>query len=127
MRVSYDGVWEVPEGDRIAETMSGHAHIGSLRRKGARGGLPADVFLALQQDRVTMLSIACSLRESHIPDTVHDDILCEVGINTGHAEPAARGFGDREMQGTGQDFEQVRRRSRDPAFSKAVLDAYVER
>ena len=33
----------------------------------------------------------------------------------------------RERQGTAQEFEQVRRRSRDPAFSKAVLDAYGER
>ena len=120
-----DSVWEVPEANRITETLSGHAHIGSLRREGAQGGLPADVFLALRQDRVTALDIAYSLLDAHFPDTLHDDILRAVGISAGYAEPATRDFVDGE--GTGRDFEQVRRRTRDPAFSKAVLDAYGER
>ncbi len=122
-----DGVWEVPEAGRITETLSGHAHIGSLRREGAQGGLPADVFLAVRQDKVTALDIAYSLLDAHFPDTLHDDILRAVGINAGNAELAAQDIGDREGQGTGQDFEQVRRRSRDQAFSKAVLDAYGDR
>ena len=123
----HDGVWEVPEADRITETLSGHAHIGSLRREGARGGLPADVFIALRQDKVTALDIAYSLLDAHFPDTLHDDILRAVGINAGAAEPAARDSRAKERQGTPDDFEQVRRKSRDPAFSKAVLDAYGER
>ena len=114
-----DDVWEVPEADRITQTLSGHAHIGSLRREGAHGGLPADVFLALRQDRITALDIAYSLLDAHFPDTLHDDILRAVGINTGYAEPAVWDSRARERQGTAQDFEQVRRRSRDPAFSKA--------
>ena len=122
-----DGVWEVPEADRITQTLSGHAHIASLRREGAQGGLPADVFLALRQDKVTALHIAYSLLDAHFPDTLHDDILRAVGINTGYAEPAAWDFGVRERQRTGQDFEQIRRRSRDSAFSNAVLDAYGKR
>ena len=120
-----DGVWEVPEEDRITETLSGHAHVRSLRREGAQGGLPADVFLALRQDRITALDIAYSLLDAHFPDTLHDDILRAVGINTGDAEPATQDSRAQKRQGTAQeDFEQVRRRSRDPAFSKAVLHAY---
>ena len=122
-----DGVWEVPEADRITETSSGHAHIGSLRREGAQGGLPADVFLALQQDKITALDIAYSLLDAHFPETLHDDILRAVGIDTGYSEPAVWDSRDGERQGIRQDFENVRRRSRDPAFSKAVLDAYGER
>ncbi len=110
-----DGVWEVPEANRIAETVSGHAKVASLRREGAQGGLPTDVFLALQQDWETTLDIAYSLLDAHFPDTMHDDILRAVGINAGDVEPAAR------------EFEHVRRRSRDSAFSKAVLSAYGER
>ena len=89
--------------------------------------MPADVFLALRQDKAAALDIVYSLLDAHFPDTRHDDILRAVGINTGYAEPAAWDFGVRERQRTGQDFEQVRRRSRDPAFSNAVLDAYGER
>ncbi len=122
-----DGVWEIPEADRVTETVSGHAHVGSLRREGARGGLPAIVFQALRQDRVTALDIVHLLLDAHFPVTLHDDILSAVGINTGHAEYAVLNFDAREESGTGQDFEQVRRRSRDQSFSKKVLDAYRER
>ena len=122
-----DGVWEVPEADRITETLSGHAHISSLHREGAQGGLPADVFLALRQDKITALDIVYSLLDAHFPDTLHDDILRAVGINTGYAQPAASDSRAKERQGTAGSFKQVRRRSRDPAFSKAVLDAYGER
>ena len=122
-----DGVWEIPEADRISETRSGDAHITSLRREGARGGLPTSVFQALRQDRMTALDIVHSLLDAHFPKTLHDDILGAVGINTGHAESAVLNFDGRKGHGTGQDFEQVRRRSRDPSFSKNVLDAYRER
>ena len=121
-----DGVWEVPEADRITETASGHANVASLRREAAHGGLPTDVFLALQHDKVTALDIVYSLLDAHFPESLHDDILRAVGINTGYSESTARDFEIGERVGTEQDFEQVRRRSRDPAFSKAVLDAYGE-
>ncbi len=122
----HDGVWEVPEADRITETLSGHAHIGSLRRERARGGLPNDVFLALRQDRVTALDIAYSLLYAHFPDTLHNDVLCAVGINSGHAGTPASDSRDRGRQDAEDDFRNVRRRSRDPAFSKAVVEAYGE-
>ena len=122
-----DGVWEVPEADRITQTLSGHAHIASLRREGAHGGLPTDVFLALRQDRVTALDIVYSLLDAHFPDTLHDEVLRAVGIKAGYAKTIWRDFHVGERQRTGQEFEQVWRRQRDPAFSDAVLDAYGER
>ena len=122
-----DGVWEVPEADRIIQTRYGHANVRSLSREGAHGGLPAEVYIALRQDRVVALDIVHFLLDAHFPDIVHGDVLRAVGIDTGDAAPAALDFGARDMQGTGRDFEQVRRRSRDPSFSKAVLDAYGER
>ena len=106
-----DGVWEIPEADRDTETVSDHAHVASLRREGARGGLPANVFQALRQDRITTLDIVHSLLDAHFPNTLHDDILSAVGINIGHAESAVLNFDDRKGHGPEQDFEQVRRRS----------------
>ena len=101
-----DRVWEIPQESRITETKSGHAHITSLRREGAQGGLRDDVFKAFRQDRTLALDIVYSLLDAHFPATLHDDILRSVGIDVG--------------------FEHVRRRSRDSAFSRAVLDAYGE-
>ena len=110
-----DGVWEVPEASRITKTSSGDPHIGSLRREGARGGLPVDMFRALRQDRATALDIAHSLLDAHFPDTWHDDILRAVGIIPGHEERLARDSSTGERRGTAQEFEQVWRRWRDPA------------
>lgn len=119
-----DGVWEVPEADRITETASGHANVASLRREAARGGLPVDVFLALQQDKLLALDIVYSLLDAHFPETLHDEILRAVGIHADYSESTAKDFDVSGLQRSGQEFEKVRRRSRDPAFSKAVLDAY---
>ena len=122
-----DGVWEVPEADQITETGSGDAHIGSLRRENARGGLPVDLFLALQQDRMRALDIAFALLDAHFPETLHEDILRAVGINADIGESTALDTGIEDGQELGQGFENVRRRQRSSAFSKAVLDAYGER
>ena len=117
----------MPEADRITETSKGSAHIRSLRREGARGGLTADVFHALQQDRIWALDIAYSLLDAHFPDTLHDDILRAVGIHTGYAEPAEWDPRAQQGQVSEDSFHLFRRRVRDPAFSKAVLEAYGER
>ena len=100
MHLRRDGVWEIPEADRVTETVSGHAHVASLRREGARGGLPANVFQTLRQDRITTLDIVHSLLDAHFPNTLHDDILSAVGINIGHAESAVSNFDDRKGHGT---------------------------
>ena len=113
-RLRRDGVWEVPEADRITQTSSGDAHVASLLREEAQGGLPADVFQSLQHDRAAALDIAYSLLDAHFPDTWHDDILGAVGISAAYPKDSA------------QEFVLVRRRLRDPAFSNAVLQAYCE-
>ncbi len=117
-----DGVWEIPEAKRIAETSKGDAHIRSLRQEGARGGLPEKLFLKLRKDPATALDIARSLLGAHFPETLHRDILRAVGIDGAEAQNAGREFDARE--GTDGDFDRVRRRRRDSAFSGAVLAAY---
>ena len=109
-----DNVWEVPEAERITLTKKGGAHIASLRAERARGGLPSDVHLALQQDNAAALDIAYSLLDAHFPDNMHDEILEAVGINTTYPDDPA------------QEFVHVRRRPRDQTFSRAVLQAYRE-
>lgn len=112
-----DGVWEVPEADRIIRTRYGHANVRSLGRERAHGGLPTEVFMALRQDRIAALDIVHSLLDAHFPDTLHDNVLRAVGIDTGDAAPAEPDIGVRETQGSGRDIEQVLRRSRDPSLA----------
>lgn len=122
-----DGVWDIPESDRITQTGSGHAHIASLRREDARGGLPHYIFSALRKDRATALDIAYSLVEAHFPGTLHDDVLRAVGIDSGVPISAGMDFGLMEGRAAGMEFEHVQRRSRNPVFARAVLDAYGDR
>lgn len=112
-----DGVWDIPESDRITQTASGHAHISSLRREGAQGGLSSDIFSAFQKDKAMALDIAYSLVEAHFPESLHNDVLRAVGIDSGFLNTTDEPEGE-------LDFQHIRRRSRNPAFSKAVLDAY---
>ena len=122
-----DGVWDVPEADRITQTGSGHAHIASLRREDAHGGLFDDIFSALQKDQTTALHIAYSLVEAHFPESLHNDVLRAVGIDSGFPTSTGMDFVFMEDRAAGLEFEHVRRRSRDPAFARAVLDAYGDR
>ena len=115
------------EADRITQTGSGHAHIASLRREDAHGGLFDDIFSALQKDQTTALHIAYSLVEAHFPESLHNDVLRAVGIDSGFPTSTGMDFVFMEDRAAGLEFEHVRRRSRDPAFARAVLDAYGDR
>ena len=102
-----DGVWEVLGTGPITEDSGGHAHVSSLRRADAHGGFPTDVFTALQADEALAMEIAYSLVDANFPPSLHDAVLQAVGIES--------------------QFEHVRRRPRDTAFSQAVLAAYGHR
>ena len=99
-----DGVWEVPEANRIAETKYGHAKVKSLRREDAHGGLPHEIYQAFRENRKLALETAYSLVDSHFPDSLHDRILQAAGIK--------------------ENFVLERRIARDPAFAGKVLQAY---
>ena len=122
-----DGVWDVPEADRIIETVSGHAKVTSLRKEAARGGLPANVFQALQQDKLVAIEIAYSLVDAHFPETLQDDVLRAVGISADHAISTILDDRSHRPLTEGREYERVWRRSRKSAFATAVLDAYGER
>ena len=121
------GVWEVPEAERIDLRSSRHAKVSSLRNEGARGGLPAEVFDALQKDRVAALCVASSLLDAHFPKSLHDDILRCVRMDFWHAELTALEEDRRVKLIADYEFERVLRRVRDRAFSKAVVKAYGEK
>ena len=102
-----DDVWKVLSNGPITEDSGGHAHVSSLRREDAHGGFPPDVFTALQADETLAVEIANSLVDAHFLSSLRDAVLQAVGIES--------------------QFEHVRRRPRDTAFSRAVLTAYGHR
>ena len=102
-----DDVWEVLGNGPITEDSGGHAHVSSLRREDAHGGFPTDIFTTLQADEALAIEIAYSLVDAHFPASLHDAVLQAVGIES--------------------QFEHVRRRPLDTAFSQAVLTAYGHR
>ncbi|MBP1933239.1 phosphorothioated DNA-binding restriction endonuclease [Ammoniphilus resinae] len=73
-----------------------------LLTSGVVGGFNKDVINLLQNDPQLIKTIALQLLEDHFPDTMHNDILDEVGL----------------------DFSVIRKRPRDPMFREKVLRAY---
>ena len=73
------------------------------------------------------LDIAYSLVEAHFPESLHDDVLRAVGIDSGFLDTTVANTGFMDEPEAGPEFQHVRRRFRNPAFSKAVLDAYGDR
>ena len=122
-----DGVWDIPEAGRITQTASGHAHISSLRREGAQGGLSSEIFSAFRKNKAMALDIAYSLVEAHFPESLHDDVLRAVGIDSSFLNTTIVDTGFMDEPEAELQFQHVRRRPRNPAFSRSVLDAYGDR
>lgn len=99
-----DQVWEVP--DASSYTMrkgASNPPRSELIAQHARGGFTEDVYRLLVSDPNLRREIAQELLEQHFPESLHEEILDEVGLDLGRW---------------------VRRVSRDPAFRASVLQAY---
>ena len=106
-RLQFDEVWEVSDSDRISVTTSGGAHVSSLLREDAHGGFPEKIYSTLRTNTQLAFRIVYLLLDAHFPQTLHDDVLQAVGIES--------------------EFEYVKRRSRNRHFSDEVLTAYGHR
>ena len=115
-RMQYDGVWEIDRPQLVSVTSSNNAHVSDLLRHGISGGLTESDYHAFQSDPQLAWQVALNLLDAHFPETVHAYILDAVGIG----EPIAT-LDDETIETV------VRRRPRDPAFRKSVLDAYDSR
>jgi putative restriction endonuclease len=99
VRLSRDGIWELDaQVDRI------NPNDKMLLQEGVNGGLSPDVILLLNKNKALVMEIASLVLEEHFPDTVHEDILEEVGLN----------------------FHLYKKRPRDPLFRERVLRAYEQ-
>ena len=79
-RLQNDGIWEIPDADRIGQTASGDALRSDLVRYNVSGGFREDISRQLQNDSTLSFEIIHSLLDAHFPSSIHEDILQAVGI-----------------------------------------------
>lgn len=103
-RLQNDGVWEVPDAERIGQSSSGDAYITDLRRYDVSGGFLEPIADQLLNDAKLTFEIVQNLLDAHFPSTLHEDILQTVGIELPLRVPS--------------------RQTRDPNFRENVLKAY---
>lgn len=96
-----DGLWEVPEAAALSPRQSGNGPSVSEMRN-ASGGLPAEVDALLRSRPDLVRVVVHAVLDEHFSDSLHEDILAATGLDI-------------------HDFVVG---PRDPAFRKAVLDAY---
>ena len=105
-RLCNDGLWDVPAADSVPRTASGDFKKTSLIRQEVEGGLPEAVYRLLLGNAELVANTAQLLRQSHFPESLHDDIRDAVGLR---AEWVVR---------------DTQAPARDPNFRSRVLRAY---
>jgi putative restriction endonuclease len=107
-RLERDGVWEVdwPPPLQVAEPRTQDPSHGVMVKHGVKGGFPKELQQALTDDPTLIQRATEILLRQHFPDTVHQELLTEVGL-------------DLTLAG-----EWTLRVPRDPTFRQRVLLAY---
>lgn len=109
-----DGLWTLDGPARIIERPPGATpNLGELREGRVSGGFTPDVLEALRRDRDLIRRIARRIVEAHFPESLQQDVLDAVGLESGEA-------GMVQGQAPG-------RPRRDPSFRARVLLAYESR
>ncbi|WP_274362921.1 phosphorothioated DNA-binding restriction endonuclease [Paenibacillus thermotolerans] len=97
VRLVGDGIWEL---DTAVDKRNPNDK--KLLENGVAGGFNPDVILLLDNNRTLVMELAMQVLEEHFPDTMHEDILEEVGLH----------------------YHLTRKKSRDPYFRERILRAY---
>ncbi len=105
-RLVNDGLWdlEMPGEGVVREALKENPTDYMLKSRQVSGGFPEEIQSALESDPGLLRRAAEFILEKHFADTLHDEILSEVGLDLGR--------------------ELVLRTRRDPAFRRRVLLAY---
>nr|WP_233259022.1 HNH endonuclease [Rubrivivax albus] len=108
-RLQNDGVWIVDTGRPLKTRASNSDPPRSeLRSAGAIGRFTPQICEEFSSNPTLIDTTARQLLDAHFPSSLHEDILCAVGLPLDLDSPGLRD-----------------RRSRDPAFRLAVLQAYA--
>lgn len=118
-RMQRDNVWEVDRPRLVRSNKGGGAYKSDLRRHQILGGLTEADYIAFRNDPALATRVAEYLVACHFPPTLQDEILETTGI----LGAVTKELEVREVD----ELVTVRRRRRDPAFRRLVLDAYGSR
>lgn len=110
-----DGIWEIPNKADIDRLRFERVNVDSptaadLRKAGAAGGLPEPIWNDLRRNPVLTRTAVQTILNCHFPETMHEDLLTELGLASG--APAA---------------SPDRKAGRAPDFRDLVLNAYLNR
>ena len=108
-----DGLWVVRTREGGGSPGS---NVGALRSSGALGELDPIFAEDLHKDPSLLIRVGRALLETSFPETLHDDIAAQVGLNLAEPEAAVT------MVKVGKSIRQ-----RDPVFRDMVLMAYEYR
>ncbi len=100
LRLTSDGIWGLTGKNRLDPRQD--FSDGALIDNDTHGGFTEEIYTMLSKDRKLIRELASILLEQNFPETIHDDILNEVGL---------------EMDLTGK-------LRRDPQFRDRILKAY---
>jgi putative restriction endonuclease len=105
-RLQRDGLWEVPDSDALLRRASNTDPLKSeLQQHHVSGGFPIPVYDQLRRSRALVSRMARMLLEANFPESLHEDILDDIGLA----------------------LEDSVRRRRDPRFRIEVIKAYEYR
>lgn len=103
VRLANDGIWQITGKKKIDTRHDWNDQI--LLENETRGGFTEEVYSLLSKDKKLVRELADAILKQNFPETMHEDILNEVGL-------------DMEVSG---------KSSRDPQFRERVLRAYEYR
>ena len=106
-RLQRDCVWEIPGAGMVKLSSQRDVNRGDLLRKKVSGGFTEGIARQLQSDSGLALEIVQNLLDAHFPDSIHEDILQETGIELTLNIPG--------------------KQKRDPNFRLNILKAYEYR
>ena len=109
-----DGVWEIPDRDRIPLGKGGGVPRKFLMEQDIAGGFPYPIYQAFRNSPVLAIETAHVLVAAHFPDTRRGEVLAAVGL-------------DPEIGPDGLAAAAGGSRTRDPRFRENVLAAYGHR
>jgi putative restriction endonuclease len=81
-RLQKDGLWEVPERVTLARRSSNtDPRKSELIKHAVLGGFPKPVFDAFRRDEHLRDQVATAILNKHLPASLHDDLLNEIGLS----------------------------------------------
>jgi len=105
-RLQNDGIWELDNADKVgARRGNTDAKKSELIRYGVLGSFNTEIKKAFDNDPLLISDVAKIILNNHFPESLHDDIISEIGLSL-----------DTSSDNT--------RRRRDPEFRNKILRAY---